>query len=339
MTRILEETRPAASATPPIFRSRRLGHVNLFVDDIERSTVFYRDVCGLAVQFTEHGLKAQFLGTGHTPHDLGMIETTKGVDRYGKDGHLQIPGTVGREVALNHLAWEQETEADLVAGIHGCRAAGVDIRRLADHQIAHSAYLADPDGNPTEFYVDTIRDWRGVLHGDMDLITSIWDPDAAPPEREPMYDPNPRLDRVEEAPIHPVRLSHAVLTTSRLRELSRFYSEVGGLAVVTEEPDIVLLRSGGHAGPFDLALAAAGEGQETGLHHFAFELAPDTDMAALGDRLAGDGIAVDRVWQGGGKSSLFLRDPDGWRIEFLVRSDPHRAVAAGAAPAERIFAI
>src|SRR5207344_490578 len=70
----------------PIFASRRLGHVNLIVEELQRSTDFYNQVCGLALEFSEVGLKANFLGTGHTPHDVGMIECTHGEDRYGRDG-------------------------------------------------------------------------------------------------------------------------------------------------------------------------------------------------------------------------------------------------------------
>ncbi len=305
--------------TTPIFRARRLGHVNLFVDDVARSTAFYRDVCGLAVQFTEHGLKAQFLGTGHTPHDLGMIETTKGVDRFGKDGHLQIPGSIGQVPALNHLAWELETEVDLVDGIHRCRDAGIAIRRLADHQIAHSAYLPDTDGNPLEFYVDTIRDWRSLISGDLDLITSIWDPDAAPPVDEPMYEPNPELATVDGAPVHPIRLGHAVLATDDVGGLARFYRDVAGLTPVHEGPSLCVLRSAHLADGFDLALVPAGGGVEAGLHHFAFELAAGSDIASLAARLSASGVSVERTWRDATKSSIFLIDPDGWRVEFLVR--------------------
>ena len=324
--------------TTPIFRARRLGHVNLFVDDVERSTAFYRDICGLAVQFTELGLKAQFLGTGHTPHDLGMIETTKGMDRYGKDGHLQIPGSIGQTPALNHLAWELETEADLVDGIHRCREGGIEIRRLADHQIAHSAYLPDPDGNPLEFYVDTIRDWRQVLSGDLDLITSIWDPDAAPPVAEPMFDPDPRLDTVEGAPVHPVRLSHAVLATHDVPRLAEFYQEIGGLSPVLDTPDLCLLRSAHLDGGFDLAIISTGERISPGLHHFAFDLAPDSDVEALVAGLEAGGISVDRMWRDDRKASVYLRDPDGWRVEFLVRTTTTLTMPA-ALSTDRAFAL
>jgi catechol 2,3-dioxygenase len=231
-----------------------------------------------------------------------------------------------------------ETEAELVGAIRRCRDEGIAIGRLADHQIAHSAYMTDPDGNPLEFYVDTIRDWRRVLQGDVDLITSVWDPEAAAPRTEPMYDPDPTLDRVEAAPLHPVRLSHAVLATANLAAMVRFYVAVAGLEVVDRTAETALLRGRQSAGAFDLALIAAGEGIPEGLHHFAFDLPEGTDVEELAQRLEALGVRIDRVWRGGHKSSLFLADPDGWRIEFLVRSGHGRPVAH--APAgDRAYAL
>ena len=60
------------------FQPRRLGHANLWVENLSRSQSFYNAVCGLTVEFWEPDLVASFLGTGNTPHDLGMIETTGG---------------------------------------------------------------------------------------------------------------------------------------------------------------------------------------------------------------------------------------------------------------------
>jgi catechol 2,3-dioxygenase len=306
----------AELSSAPIFRSRRLGHVNLFVDDLERSTRFYHEVCGLEIEFTETGLKAQFMGTGHTPHDLGMIETTKGVDRYGKDGHLQIPGTVGRVVALNHLAWEMETEAELVDGIGRCAEAGVKISRLADHQIAHSAYLLDPEGNPLEFYVDTVRDWRRVLRGDVDLITSVWNPAAAKPSHERVYATDPQLDYVESAPLHPARLTHVTLVSADAPALADFYEKIGGLRIVHRNGRHAFLR-GSHSG-YRYHLAIIDQPGATGMHHFSFELPAGTDLNAIADRLSSQGVAIERRWDGRHKSSLFLIDPDGMRAEFFI---------------------
>ena len=300
------------SAGNAVFRSRRLGHVNLFVDDLDRATDFYNRVCGLALEFRELGLRASFLGTGNTPHDVGMIETTKGRDRYGKDGHLQLPKEAGARVGLNHIAWEIDNEVELVEGYRRARARNVPIRRLADHQVAHSIYLADPDGNIVEFYVDTVRDWRGVLHGDLDLITSTWDPEAGEPFAEPRYDPAPALRRVPEAPFHPRRLTHVVLATRDVPRLQAFYEEIAGLDTVHRSAggDLVLMRGHGAQVPYHLAIVQASDGV-VGMHHFALEL----DEAAS---LPRNDSMVERHLDTAAKSSTFVKDPDGFRIELFV---------------------
>lgn len=91
---------------------------------------------GLKVDFTEPDLVATFLGTGQTPHDLGVIQKTNGVDRYGKDGLLQLPGSFGLHTGLNHLACELESEADLVAAFRRVRHDGVATDITVDHRVA-----------------------------------------------------------------------------------------------------------------------------------------------------------------------------------------------------------
>lgn len=310
----------AATRVEPVFRSRRLGHVNLFVDDMARSTRFYNRVCGLAVEFTELGLKANFFGTGNTPHDVGVIETSKGVNRYGRDGHLQIPAEVGAQVGLNHLAWEVDNEAELVAGYQRARERGVAVKRLADHQIAHSIYLTDPDGNMNEFYVDTVRDWRSVLHGEMDLVTTVWRPDPARARAGPCYDPDPEIRLVPEAPFHPQRLTHAVLATRQVATLEAFYRDIAGLEPVLHSSDgrLVLLRAGHSGYRYHLAIVAVGAEAEAGLHHYGLELADEAALAAAVGAARGGGLAIEREIETAAKRGVFLRDPDGFRVEFYA---------------------
>lgn len=326
-------TAPASapdSATMPIFRARRLGHVNFFVDDLQRSTEFYNSTCGLALEFVEAGLKASFLGTGNTPHDVGCIETTKGKDRFGRDGHLQLPKEVGVKPGLNHLAWEIDNEAELIASYDRCVEAGLSIGRLADHQIAHSIYMRDPDGNVAEFYVDTIRDWRSVLHGELDLITSVWKPKSQPPNPEPLYDPAPELRVVEHALFHPRRLARAVLVTPQLDRLLEFYTGVAGLSRMGGRNGVHELcgtdgRNGAH-----LVIVPAANGIEPGLHHFSLELEHEAALSAAADALDARGTPIDRRILAASKRSIFLRDPDGQRVEMFCKakgvpsSEPHR---------------
>lgn len=295
----------------PIFRARRLGHVNFFVDDFRRSTEFYNSICGLALEFVETDLKGSFLGTGHTPHDVGCIETTKGQDRYGRDGHLQIPKEFGAKPGLNHIAWELDNEAELVAGYDRCLAAGLPIRRLADHQIAHSIYMLDPDGNTIEFYVDTVRDWRNVLHGEIKLITSAWDPHGAPPDRDSHLETDPELRTVAAAPVHPYRLTHVVLVSRDPDRLTEFYQDVAGLRLVSNG----VLRGADPRYERHLIIVPENAEMRAGLHHFGMELKSAADVEAAAAALAARGVAVTRNDANG----IFVRDPDGQLVEFAAR--------------------
>ena len=320
----------AAQERLPFFAPRRLGHVNLWVDDLGVSENFYRDVCGLNIEFWEPDLQATFLGTGHTPHDLGMMKTTGGVDRYGRNGLLQLPGTIGLKPGLNHLAWELENEAALVEAWKRLNAQNVPLDMTVDHQVAHSVYMFDPDGNYNEFYCDTVKDWRSVLHGEMELLTSTWDPAAGTPSETGLYEDDPELRLVEGALIHPHRITHAVLQTPKFDAMLDFYTRIGGLQLVQHAPGIAYLAAGLAHYPHSLVLL---QGDAAAYHHAAFELREGTDVAALAARLGSKGVDVVRTVDVPWKHALFLRDPDGQYSEWYVRRAVRPAVPAQSADA------
>ena len=71
-----------------LFKPDRFAHANLFVDDVEESVAFYRDICGITEVFREPGIKAGFLSNGATHHDIGLMQvSTKPL--IGKDGTVQ----------------------------------------------------------------------------------------------------------------------------------------------------------------------------------------------------------------------------------------------------------
>ncbi len=309
---------PAPARPGTFFAPRRLGHVNLWVDDLGVSENFYRDVCGLNVEFWEPDLQATFLGTGHTPHDLGMMKTTGGVDRYGRNGLLQLPGTIGLKPGLNHLAWELENEAALVDAWRRLNASGVPLDLTVDHQVAHSVYLFDPDHHYNEFYCDTVKDWRSVLSGEMELLTSTWDPDAAEPSTVGLYDDAPVVRRVDGASVHPRRITHAVLKTARFDAMLDFYTRIGGLQVVHRAAGIAYLGASLAAYPYNLVLVA---GDEALYHHAAFELDDEAALDAALEALRARGVTPVRIVDVPWKRALFLRDPDGQHSEWYVRRD------------------
>ena len=304
------------------FKPRRLGHANLWVEDLKRSEEFYHRTCGLTVEFWEPDLVATFLGTGNTPHDLGMIETTGGKARYGRNGLLQIPEGVGAKVGLGHLAWELSNEVELVEGIRRAKRDGVALDMTVDHQVARSVYLSDPDGNSMEFYCDTVKDWRNVLHGEMELITSGWDPEAGEPFEDTRCEETPEIRTVSEAPVHPRRVTHALLLTSDLERLARFYREVGGLEEVHRSEGVVFLRGSLSRYPYHLVLCPKDAGDERRFHHVSFELESETALREAQKALHGLGIEPEHVVDSELKRSFYLRDPDGFLSEYYVRRAP-----------------
>jgi catechol 2,3-dioxygenase len=305
-----------------VFKPRRLGHANLWVRDLKRSEEFYHRTCGLTVEFWEPDLVATFLGTGNTPHDLGMIETTGGTARYGRNGLLQIPAGVGANVGLGHLAWELTNEVELVEGYRRAKAEGVALDITVDHQVAHSVYLFDPEANYMEFYCDTVTDWRRVLHGEMELITSGWDPEAAEPFEETRCEENPEIRIVPEAPVHPRRVTHAVLLASDLEGLARFYREVGGLEELHRSDGVVFLRGRLSEYPYHLVLVQKSGNDERRYHHVSFELESERAVLDAESALRDRGMEPLHVVDSELKRSFFLEDPDGFLSEYSVRRKP-----------------
>lgn len=313
------------SAVATYFRPRRLAHSNLWVNDIAKSEDFYRDTCGLMIEFTEPDLEATFMGVGRTQHDLGMMRTTGGKDRLGRDGSVQLPGTVGLSPGLNHIAWEVENEAELVQAYRNLRRDGIAVDTAMDHQIAHSVYLFDPDGNYLEFYCDLMPDWRSVVDGDMDLLTSRWDPEAAEGFTDSRVPHDFALRINEAAPIHPHRVTHVTLSTTQPEVLCDFYSRVGGMTVVDRSGPVTYLRCSADEYEFGLAVV---EGPVSRYEYVSFEIRDDRSVddtvAALTSRGRQPERIVDLPW----KSSVFLRDPDGLTSEWYVRKAAPRDPAS-----------
>ena len=218
------------------FAPRRLGHVNLYVSDVDRSYAFYRRVIGLDESYVQPLNRAAFLGNNNTHHDVAVID-------------IHGPLARGAGVGLNHLAFELESEADLCEGYRRALDAGVKYAMTMDHDIAHSIYGRDPDGNMNEIYADVIRDWRGARSGVVTKPKPKWWPGATPPNSERNYHADPPLHRVEGAVFQPRRVVHASLVVSDIESALDYYTTAVGLTpmiVGATSPFVVL---GGTCGP------------------------------------------------------------------------------------------
>ncbi len=309
---------PAIAAVA--FRPRRLAHGNFFVSNLERSTDFYVEVGGLTLVYREPGIGTNFLSNGSSHHDAALMEVSSAA-RIGRDGQVQVTAQRGRAPGLNHLGFEMEDEASLVAAYHRARQSGTRIHRTADHQISHSVYLFDPDGNYLEMYCDAASDWRSVYEANRDeLLTGVWDPDQGEPSVVPRYDPDPRYSRVDEAILHPRRSSRATFVTGDLSRLRAYYTDVVGLDLLADDSRGRYAILAGANGTPDIALVQ-GQGGQEGLHHFGFELEDAAELDDAVARLRESTVEVVAAIDNATKRSVAIADPDGVILEFFVAGE------------------
>jgi catechol-2,3-dioxygenase len=139
---------------------QELGHIVLYVRNVQRSAAFYRDVLGwrqimpAADETPGIGFPAAAFSapSGRTHHELLLIEVG--------DDATAVPE--GRRIGLYHFGLKiGDTDDALRQALAELRAAGATVVGASDHTVTHSLYIEDPDGNEIELYVDVPGvDWK-----------------------------------------------------------------------------------------------------------------------------------------------------------------------------------
>ncbi len=123
---------------------KELGHIVLWVSNLDRSERFYRDVLGFK-EIARLGDRGAMFSTGRTHHELLLLEV-------GEDA---TPIPAGRRVGMYHFGLKVgESDDELREALAKLQEAEVEIVGASDHGVTHSIYLKDPDGNEVEIYID-----------------------------------------------------------------------------------------------------------------------------------------------------------------------------------------
>ena len=306
-----EATAAVAERPRSYFRTRRLGHANVWVSDYAGLYEFYNQVFGFSKAYIQPDNKASFVSNGNSHHDFGMVD----VKSHYASRPDQKPG-------LNHLGFELRNEAELVEGYRRAVAAGIKFVDTADHDVAHSAYIKDPDGNEIELYADVVPDWRAVRSGTVIKDKPKYVPGvSSKPLAEEFFVRNPTYLTVEGAVFHPLRTTHASLIARDFDAMYEFYTGFVGLRPFAgSRTGAYVVLAGSHS-TGDVVLHRAQRGVAAGLHHVGVLVRDERELDQAKATLGQKGVTLDSEVDHPARRAMTVLDPDRLRVQMYANRD------------------
>ena len=243
-----------------------IGRVRLRVADVDRAREFYVERLGLVVYDATAG-SASFGPPGG--EIIVRVDATR-------DTRRRPEGTPG----LYHFAIlfpDRPSLARVIAHLHDTQWP---FQGFADHGVSEAAYLADPDGNGVELYVDRPRtQWTGA-DGSIVMYSKPLDLRSLLALAEPG-------GRASPAPAT-TRIGHVHLHVGDLVKTERFWVDVIGFGVTTRDyPGALFLAAGGyhhHLGANTWARNRNRPDDVAGLLDFVIRTGSMAEVAALRER-------------------------------------------------------
>jgi len=288
---------------------RRLTHANFFVENMERSMDFYKDIVGIGESYRRVKSRGGFLTNGNSHHDLGVMEYS---ERLGGKRAKKFIG-------FYHVAFEMESDWHLHEWYRNAVRREANFFFLGDHGNTHSVYMFDPDGNQVEVYTDTLKEWWKLKTGYMPTIQSAWKPEGGEPTREPKYHLNPELTFPPHGYFKPKYTTRATIVLSRFEQGVAFYRDIVGLTPVAGGIDKPFVALAGTTGVICLMLWRVAESRPVGFHHCSMEMASEAALRESKARLLAEtGVKIVREIEHPGRYALFIEDLDGFELQLYA---------------------
>lgn len=250
----------------------RIGGVTLVVNDLDRVAEFYAGVIGLAVlDRSADGVR------------LGVGGVTLVALRRDPAARRATPAEAG----LFHTAFLLPERADLSAWLRHAASLRVPLGGASDHLVSEALYLADPEGNGIEIYVDRPavawpRDANGIA-----MATERLDLQALAAASDRPWSGFPSGGQV----------GHVHLRVGEIAPAEAFYRDVLGFDVMCRYPGATFYGSGGYHHQLASNLwgsrgAGRRSGAVTGLAEVEIVTAPKQIQAAR-ERAAPGAVLAD----------------------------------------------
>jgi len=249
------------------------AEVTISVADLARSTDYYENAIGLAVNARDDGSAR----LGVPGRDLVVVEEQPGAR----------PGR-GTTTGLFHFALLMPERRALAAWLAHAANSGAHLTGASDHFVSEALYMRDPDGHGIEVYSDRPREtWTQLPDGSLNIGTVPLDLDdlmRANESGEP-------LSRMPEGTV----MGHLHLQVAHLAEARKFYEDLIGLEVMVEIPgQASFLASGGYHHHLGMNVwagvgAPPAPPEQARLTRAALEVESEAALAEIESRLADAG--------------------------------------------------
>lgn len=200
----------------------RIGTVRLKVRDLDVMASYYKLVLGLTPLETTSGRMT--LGNDTSP----LLELV---------GDPTLAPNDPRQAGLFHTAFLMPSRADLARWLAHAVKARVPLQGASDHIVSEAIYLADPEGNGIEVYVDRpVSRWHGPA-GELRMSTDPLDAQALLEAADgPEWAGFPRDGMI----------GHVHLQVGDTAEADRFYLDMLGLEISARYPGASFYGRGGY---------------------------------------------------------------------------------------------
>lgn len=266
-----------------------LGITELVVRDLPGVLAYYRDAIGLEV--IEQTDSTALLGQG-----APLVSLRSATDA----------SPAATDAGLYHTAILYADESTLAAALgRVARTAPESYQGSADHSVSLAFYLADPEGNGVELYVDRPREDWVWADGQVRMGSAALDPNAFLQEHGATTGAGT------------ASLGHMHLKVGDLDAARAFYADTLGFDVVSEADGALFYSAGGyhhHLATNTWQSSGAGvRSTPVGLGFVTVTLPDQAGVDAVAARLADAGHPVDSVDQG-----IATSDPWGNVVQIVV---------------------
>lgn len=199
-----------------------IGHVALTVRDLDAVARFYEGALGLH-PLAQDG-ETVTLGAGNRP----LLELRH-------DPAARVPSP--REAGLFHTAFLLPARADLGRWLAHAASTRLPLQGASDHLVSEAVYLADPEGNGIEVYVDRPRaEWPMTAEG-IQMATDPMDHAGVLAAAK-----GSRWDGMPEGSV----IGHVHLQVGGLEETEMFFGDTLGMALTCRYRGANFFGSGGY---------------------------------------------------------------------------------------------